>query len=301
MPETNTYFSKETNLLGESPLWDHRTQVLYWVDAHAKSIKSAPSSGGPVTTWAFDKPIGSIGLGENGLIAAFSDGFYLVHSSTGAATRFADVPIPAPGYRLNDGKSDRFGRFLAGHMTPAGGQAGALMSVNADGTTQQIENGIGLANGLCFSPNGDSMYFTDTLSGILRRYAYDGITGQVTARQDFFDCSPLKSVADGATVDSTGCIWVALVLAHQIARISPEGTLLNLIDSPVKYPSCPAFGGPDMDTLFVTTIADSGGKIKNAAQNAGRVVAFSGLGVIGLPEGILGTLSNQKDTSCTLN
>lgn len=287
MAEHTTLFSPEVNQLGESPLWDHRTGRLYWVDSRNQSIKVAAGPDEPVTAWRYEKPVGSIGLAANGLVAAFSDGFALIDGTSGAATPLADIAPPGQGFRLNDGKADRAGRFIAGHMNPAGGDTGEIWSVDAKGNRQRIETGVGLSNGLCFSPDGSIMYFTDSMTGILRRYAYNAATGQLGARDDFLDYRPYGSPADGATVDKDGCIWAALILAHKLVRFAPDGTFLEERESPVKFPSCPAFGGADFDQLFVTTISNSGGKIINTDADAGRIVAFHGLAVPGIPEGIL--------------
>ncbi|WP_276718681.1 SMP-30/gluconolactonase/LRE family protein [Pseudooceanicola nitratireducens] len=288
MTETATFHTPMANLLGESPLWDHRTNRFYWVDANLQTVSYTSDDNPSPVTWHYGVPIGSIGLAANGLVAALPDGFGLIDATSGAMARLADVPAPANGFRLNDGKADRAGRFIAGHMSPAGGTAGEVWSVEDTGRTRRIETGVGLSNGLCFSPAGDVMYFADTYTGILRRYAYDTTTGILGARHDLVDCRLYGSMPDGATVDAEGCIWVALVLARKVVRFSPQGELLQTLDTPMDYPTCPAFGGPDLDRLFVTSISDSGGKITSTAENAGRIAVFDGLGTRGLPEGVLG-------------
>ena len=194
------------------------------------------------------------------------------------------MPPPAEGLRLNDGKTDRQCRFLAGHMRPTGGTEGELWQLAQDGSIRRLEFGIGIANGLAFSPDGGMMYFADSATGILRRYDYDTATGTIAGRQDLIDTRPLGSVPDGATVDSQGRIWIALVVAHKIGCFAPDGRLLHLIDSPVQYPSCPAFGGPDLDVLFVTTIAHSGHALISTSAHAGHVLAIRGFDARGLPE-----------------
>ena len=288
MQDAPAFFTSEVNLLGECPLWDHRQQRLFWVDTRAMAIKSAARAEGPVTTWTFDKPVGSIGLAPDGLIAALSDAFVLIDGATGAQTTLAEVAIPAPGYRLNDGKADRNGRFIAGHMNPTGGDAGEVWSVDLSGRTRRLETGVGLSNGLCFSPAGDIMYFADTMTGFLRRYAYDPATGQISDRDDFLDCRLHGSLPDGATVDSEGCLWVAMVQTGKLARFAPDGRFLEDRDSPVKYPSCPAIGGADLDQLFVTTISHSGGNLINTEPDAGRIPVIGALPASGLPETVLG-------------
>jgi sugar lactone lactonase YvrE len=139
-----------------------------------------------------------------------------------------------------------------------------------------------------FAPDGETLYFADSMDGILRRYRYDRETGAVGPREDLADSREQGSGPDGATVDAAGNIWVALVLAQAIACYAPDGRHLRTIAVPIPYPSCPAFGGAALDTLYVTSIANSGHKIVADHPDAGRVIAIRGLGTVGLPEGIYG-------------
>jgi len=142
-----------------------------------------------------------------------------------------------------------------------------------------------LTNGICFSPDGATLYFADSLEGVIRAHDYDAATGAIGPRRDVVDCAAFGSGPDGATVDADGNLWVALVLAQAVACIAPDGTLLRSIAMPIPYPACPAFGGPDLDTLYVTSIADSGGRLISDHVDAGRIVAITGLGVTGIREG----------------
>ena len=272
--------------LGESPLWDHRTGRLWWVDSIAGRLHSSDAEGGQQAEWGFDQPIGSIGLAAGGLIVALADGFYRFAFETGHIERVAGLEM-APETRLNDGKADRAGRFLAASMRT--GEAigtAALFRLDADGSAACLETGIGIGNAICFSPAGDTLYFADSLDGMLRRYAYDQESGKVGQRHDLVDCRQHGSGADGATVDAEGLIWVALVLAQAVGCYTPDGKLLRSIPVPLPYPSCPAFGGPDLDILYLTSIANSGHRIVADHPDAGRITAIRGLDVPGIAEGI---------------
>ena len=129
------------------------------------------------------------------------------------------------------------------------------------------------------------MYFADSLARkiMVHDYARDGTA--VGAARLFLDTEPLGSAPDGATVDAEGHLWVALVEAGKIARISPQGEVVRVLDVPVEFPTCPAFGGEAMDVLFVTSIRDSGtGRMVSSHPNAGAILAISGSGVRGIPE-----------------
>jgi sugar lactone lactonase YvrE len=147
-----------------------------------------------------------------------------------------------------------------------------------------LQSDVGVANGLCFSPTGDTLYFADSLRRLIWAYDYDGETSFIGPPRVLIDTTALDSPPDGATVDADGDLWVALVQADQIARFSPNGELKALVKIPIPFPSCPAFGGEKLDQLYVTTIRDSGGRLKTDHPDGGRTLVISGLGVTGLPE-----------------
>ncbi len=275
--------------LGESPLWDPRTGWLWWVDALAGLIHAATPDGAGRARFAIDQPVGSIGLASRGLVAALADGFYRLDSETGATRPISLLPRDAT-LRLNDGKADRAGRFLSAqtqvHGTGGTPSDGGLWRLDADGGTARLEGGLQVGNAICFAPDGRTLYFADSLDGVIRAHPYDPATGRIGARRDLIDCRDLGSGPDGATVDADGNLWVALVLAQQVACIGPDGRVLRRVDLPIPYPACPAFGGPDLTTLYVTTIADSGHRLRSDHPDAGRVLAIEGLGVRGLAEGV---------------
>ncbi len=249
--------------------------------------------------------VGSIGLGALGhLIAALRDGFHDLDLSSGTLRPLCTIEPPA-GNRFNDGKMDRAGRFLCGTMqTRAGAAPGILYRLGlrvrspeaepasgVNGPVEQpallcepLETGIGISNGLCFSPAGDWLYFTDSPVGIIWAYPYDTQTGAVGPRRDFVNVTAIAgSPADGATVDADGCLWAALVRTGQVARFTPDGRLDQVIDVPVPHPTCPAFGGSRLDVLYVTSISDSG-RMRSDHPDAGRLVAITGTGATGLAE-----------------
>jgi L-arabinonolactonase len=271
--------------LGESPLWDVREQALYWVDSLERRICRWQDRF--YESWTLPQAIGSIALGEYGLLAALRDGFYHVQLASEAIV----TPIALPErdnstVRFNDGKADREGHFLAGTMRVAGETAapGILYRLEKDGNCIPLERGIEISNALCFSPAGDRLYFADSLRHVIWSYDYDAGTGAIGARRTFVETNSLGSVPDGATVDAAGDVWVALVQAQRVARFTPDGNLVQTLSLPIPYPSCPAFGGDDLSTLFVTTIADSGQRLRTDHPDAGRVLAITGLDTVGLPE-----------------
>lgn len=282
-----SYFSNIKNQLGESPLWDPRYDLLWWVDIVKKQLFAATEDGSVVNNWEFSEPVCSIGLATGGLIAAFASGFALINLD-GTVKKLPGPSLTLPGIRFNDGKADRYGRFLSGTMRTSDEVEGlgTLWRLDNDGRVEKIEEGFRLSNATCFSPDGKTLYFADTLERIIRRYPYDPITGSLGPREDFINTAYMKSAPDGATVDSEGYLWVALVETQTVARFNPSGKLDRLIEVPIPFPSCPAFGGKDLNKLYVTTIADSGHRLSTDHPDGGRILEISDLGVHGLAEGI---------------
>jgi sugar lactone lactonase YvrE len=187
--------------------------------------------------------------------------------------------------RFNDGKVDRQGRFVCGTMGIFAEPRGELFRVDASGKSQILATGIRIANSLCFSPDGGTMYFADSLDRAVRAYAYHPGDEPLDLPRILVDTKPFNSGPDGATVDSDGFVWVALVQAGKIARFTVTGELGRLVEAPTDMPSCMAFGGPDLTTLYVTSIKDSGtGRAISRHPAGGQVFAIQGLGVRGLPE-----------------
>ena len=278
----------QRDLLGECPLWDARTQSLYWVDGRRQQVYRHDPATGAVAAWAAPGHIGSIALCQSGrLLLALENDFHLLDVDSSVFTRVGDgVTHPAERMRLNDGRTDRNGRFVVGSMT-MGRHAplGELYQFTPEGRVNVLDRGIQLANATCFSPDGRWLYFADSMTRELRRYPYDPATGRAGAAEVLVDTSVYGSSPDGATVDAEGHIWVALVLAGKLARFRPDGSLERSIDFPVDaYITCPCFGGPDLDTLYLTSISNSGNLLRSDNPDAGAVFVIRGTGVRGIEE-----------------
>ncbi len=271
--------------LGESPLWDSDAQKLFWVDTVGCQVWSLDPATGRTQAFKTPAPVGSIGLaGEGQLIVALAHGFSLLDTATGALEPLWSMP-PDPLVRMNDGKMDRFGRYVCGSMGVKTDPLGQLYRVSGSGRVAVLKTGIRIANATCFSPDGRILYCADSLTHRIIRHAYGPGDDPLDEGDLFVDTTPYGSGPDGATVDAEGCVWVALIKTAQLARFTPEGTLDRLIDLPLDLPSCPAFGGADLATLYVTSIRDSGtGRAVSTHPRGGALIALEGLGVRGLPE-----------------
>ncbi len=282
------FLGEQRDRLGECPLWDERRQALYWIDSKRCQVHRLKPASGERRQWTLHSEIGSLALCESGrLLVALEHeiGWLDVGDEAGAFERLAEVQHPQERMRLNDGRVDRAGRFLVGSLKLAPAEAvGELYQLWPSGQLRTLAPGIRVSNCLGLSPDGRTLYFADSLSHQIRRYAYDPTTGQATDMQLFADTNALGSGPDGAAVDAEGHLWVALVMKGQLARFRPDGTVERLIDLPTPHPSCLCFGGPALDTLYVTSLSDTGNAIKTDDTRAGRLLAVRGVGVRGLNE-----------------
>ena len=272
--------------LGESPVWDVRTQSLYWIDAMAGLIRRLTPATKAVEEFQVPPPLGSMALrSDGGAILALRHGFARYDFASRTLTPSASIGLDHPMLRLNDGKADPHGRFLAG--TLHGGRApderplGGLYRLDATGALEQLETDLGVSNGLCFSPDGRTFYLADSAKRLMWAYDY-GRDGPLINKRVFVDTDSLNSGLDGATVDSEGYLWSVLVRIGAIARFAPDGRIVRTIEMPIRHPTSVSFGGPDLDVLFVTSISRST-NLSDDHPDAGGLFAIEGLGVKGLP------------------
>ncbi len=265
----------EPAVLGECPVWSAAEGVLYWADIDGRAIhRYDPTSGLDEAAPLPGRP-GSFALSASAerLLVALELRLVWFDRSTGVLDPWVDLEPPDRGNRSNDGRCDPAGRFVVGTMWPDTGDGlarGGLHRVGGDGTVETLEVGVGVPNGLAFDAARRRMYFADTPTRIIRLWDYDPDTGHRSGERVFFDYGDLPGKPDGACVDADGCYWSASVRGGAVIRITPEGTLDRRIELPVGAPTMPAFGGPDLTTLYVTSIGD-------------RLLALDA-GVAGIPE-----------------
>ena len=275
--------------LGEGPLWDVEQERLYFIDSFDGRVFRTTVDGGELRAWDVPQKIGSMAVRKDGrgAVVSLQRGFHLLDFKTNEVTLIHD---PEPGLgknRINDGKVDRRGRFVAGSMdTMEEGANGALYSLSADCQVTRLDSGIVCSNGPCWSPDGGTFYFTDTWSGEIWAYDYDLATGAVSHRRTFATVDTSKGgAADGATVDAEGCVWSALVYDGKLVRYTPEGRVDRMIDMPVKKVTSVMFGGPKLDILFVTSMAKPPlPRFPGDGALRGSLFAIYDLGIHGLPE-----------------
>lgn len=283
------------NATGESPVWHPQENALYWVDIPAGRLHRWQLDNGQTTSWKADEMLGCIVRSPQGhwLGAQETGIFQLTPRADGTlhAEKRASVEHARENMRFNDGRCDRQGRFWAGTMQlnmgadPLGAlyrydpQVGAAVQP----LSAQVQ-GLTVPNGLAFSPDGKTMYLSDSHPNVqlIWAYDYDVDSGTPHNRRVFVDMNNHPGRPDGATVDAEGCYWICAIDSGRILRFTPEGKLDRALEVPVKKPTMCAFGGPQLDTLFVTSIRPQGIDLSDQPL-AGGVFALNP-GVKGLPE-----------------
>ncbi|HEY8594211.1 MAG TPA: SMP-30/gluconolactonase/LRE family protein [Devosiaceae bacterium] len=275
--------------LGEGAVWDERDQALWWVDIPAGGIRRLSPGSGDYSAWEFGEPVGCLALREaGGLVVATRSGFWFFDPATGERRHIADPEARLPDNRFNDGTTDMQGRLWAGTMKDGGEpeKRGRFYRLDPDLQVTPWRDGIFTTNGLAFSPDGRTMYFSDSNPAVrtIWRCDYDTGTGIPSEPEVFFDTRSVAGRPDGGTVDSDGCYWMAGVGGWQVYRITPDGRVDRTIDVPVERPTKPMFGGRNLDVLYLTSI---GAPLIADTTNqplAGQLLAITGLGVTGVPQ-----------------
>lgn len=276
---------------GESPVWHVGEQALYWVDIPARALWRMDAASGQLSSWLAPEMLACIAMaGRPGRwIAGMESGIFELQTQ-GASLHsklLAPVEHASQNMRFNDGRCDRQGRLWAGTMQMDMGlasTAGALYRYDAAGL-QMVIDGLITPNGLGFSPDGRTLYLSDSHPSVQSIWAfhYDTESGTPSKRRLFVDMNAFPGRPDGAAVDADGCYWICANDAGLIHRFTPAGKLDRSLAVPVKKPAMCAFGGVGLDTLFVTSIRPGGDVDLSDQPLAGSVFALRP-GVRGMPE-----------------
>jgi len=275
--------------LGEGPLWDVEQERLYWIDSFDGRIFRATADGREIRAWDVPEKIGSMALRKdgNGAVVSLANGFFLLDFKTGDLELIVDPEPDKPNNRINDGKVDKRGRFIAGSMdTMEEGPNGALYRLDPDFTLHKLDSDIIVSNGPCWSPDGKIFYFADSWSGEIWAYDYDLETGNVSNRRTFTKIDTSRGgAADGATVDAEGFLWSAQVYDGKVIRYAPDGSVDRVIEMPVKKVTSCMFGGPNLDILYITSMAKPPlPRFPGDGVLRGSLFAIHDLGIKGVPE-----------------
>lgn len=280
------------SLLGESPLWHPLEQVLYWCDIPGRQLHRFDPASGRRDSWSFSaEPSCCAPVSGGGLLLAMRDGLWHFDNTTGERSLLAAPPYDPALQRFNDGKADAQGRFWIGTIDDKRAPQAALYCL-AGGTLRRMADGITVSNGLAVSPDGATLYWADTTAHRVMAFELDGASGRLANRRVFKQFplrvpdAPLQAYGgrpDGAAVDAEGAYWVAMFEGQRLLRLSAAGEVLAVLPLPVRCPTMPCFGGPDLCTLYITTARENRPADELAVQPLAGCVLQLRVAVPGLP------------------
>ena len=243
--------------LGEGAFWNHQTKELYWVDIEGKQLHIYDPTTGVNRSFPTPSRPGTVVpvAGAPEALLALEDGVYTLNTETGEIALFCSIEADMPGNRFNDGKCDPAGRLWVGSMDFGTTNPTAnLYRVNGDGTASKMLDSITISNGIVWSSDKQTMYYIDTPTGQIRAYDYDDATGDISNERVAVNVPDTLGHPDGMAIDEEDMLWVGMWAGNCVARFNPQtGELLSTIEVPAKNVTACAFGGPNLDTLYITT------------------------------------------------
>ena len=244
--------------LGEGPLWHPDEQALYWVDIHKARVERYDPANGARRTFQFAEAVTALGLrAGGGFVTAGIHGFGTWDGDSEQVKPINDPEADRPENRFNDGAVGPDGRFWAGTMCEQlnlqAPPPGSLYRLDGNLNAEKLTGGLHISNGLGWSPDLDYFYLTDSPRKIIYRYAYEAASGAIANPQRWVHSADEPGVPDGLAVDADGCVWSAQWGGWKVIRYDPDGRAMLEIRLPVEHPTSCAFGGPNLDELFITS------------------------------------------------
>ena len=271
------------NILGEGPLWSG--DRLYWCDITPMRLHSCLADGSEAKIVQFDERISALGrLAGGRLLVASEKALFSFDPATGARHHLVDLEAGNAATRSNDGRADRHGGFWIGTMGLAGKPGEGAFYRFYKGEVRLLIPNAHIPNAQCFSPDGGTAYLADTPSGKIMKWRLDSAgwpAGEWTVHIDFND---IGWRPDGAIIDSAGGLWCAFYGAGIVARFDSSGKETDRVVCPASQTTCPAFGGPDLTTIYVTSARQKlSAQVLAKQPMAGDIFAFP-IDIPGLPE-----------------
>ena len=260
-------------LLGEGPLWHPLRGELFWFDIISKKLISKTQE------WVFDEHVSAAGwIDVDRLLIASETALFTFNLRNRSRVHIVDLDADNPLTRSNDGRVDPRGGFWIGTMGKAAEPNVGAIYRYYRGELRKLFGNITISNSICFAPSGNVSYFTDTLSRKIMRLELDAEGWPTHTPSVFVDLTAAGLNPDGSVVDGEGCLWNAQWGAHRVARYAPDGAFMSAVEISAAQASCPAFGGTDLTTLFVTSAADG-----LPGEDEGKTFAVN-LGITGQAE-----------------
>ena len=240
--------------LGEGPAWDAERGILSWVDITPGRLHTLDLASAMHSVYDCGQPTGAaVPRASGGYVCALRDGV-MVADPGSPPSRWVAKGFVTPTHRLNDGACDAAGRFWVGATAMEfGSRPGALFCVEPDGGVRNVLNSVQFSNGIGFTSDGATMYLIDSLAHVLLAYDIDSGNGELSNARRVTTFDPTDGTPDGLALDAEGGIWVARYGAGSLERYTAAGVLSERIACAATQPTCPAFGGADLRTLYLTS------------------------------------------------
>lgn len=272
--------------LGECPLWCERTGSLWWTDIDNARLHRWRPADGQLRQWAMPQRLGSFALCADGerLLLGLAEGIALFDPAAASFSAYCPLEMPAmEGLRINDGRCDRQGRFVFGMFNPNESPVGPFWRVDKNLAIEHLPlPPAGVGNSIAFSPDGATMYYADSPRRTIFRVDYHA-DGHVGEPRPFVQLSAQEGFPDGSAVDAEGGLWNAQWGGGCVVRYDPQGRETVRLPLPVSRPTCPAFGGAGLQTLYLTSARIGLGDRLRDQPAAGGVLRLAA-GWRGLPE-----------------
>ena len=242
-------------MLGESATWSEREQALYWIDIRAPALHRFDPASLHHRSWMLPELCGAVVPAREGVVLALRRDLMHFDPASAKLTPLCTIEPAALDNRLNEAKCDGQGRLWVGSMRDfAAATTGSLYRVDP-GTLlpERVLTPVTIPNGLGWSPDGRTMFFSDTADGAIRAYEYGPNMGQPGKMRELVPGSVLPGRPDGCAVDALGHLWTTRFGAGCVIRVAPDGRAVARIDLPTSQPASCALGGPNLTTLFITT------------------------------------------------
>jgi sugar lactone lactonase YvrE len=245
--------------LGESPVYDARRNALWYCDITERAVRRFDLGNAETRSWSFPTDVASLGLTESGrLVIALREEVGIWNPDDETWRGLCEIEKGVKETRLNDGKVGPDGAFWVGTMDDSDRTVkepiGSLYRVTADGRVEKKVDGIVVSNGLAFAPDGRFLYHSDSRGKWIDRWDLDPATGTISNRRRLAEMEEATGRPDGGATDATGHYWSAGISAQRLNRFTPDGKLIESFPVPVAAPTMPCFAGPELATLFVTSL-----------------------------------------------
>ncbi|MEP6502159.1 MAG: SMP-30/gluconolactonase/LRE family protein [Betaproteobacteria bacterium] len=280
------------SIAGESPFWHPGEQALYWVDIAGRKLNRFTPRRAEHRDWSFATEVACAAPRPDGdVLLGLRDGIFTFDPASGRCDRLVKAPYDQKKLRFNDGKADPQGRFWVGTIHDERLPKGSLYCLTLSALDRILDD-VANSNGLAWSPDGRTMYWTDTKLSTVFAFDFEPQSGDLSRRRVFASFPPKPEGGaladyggrpDGGAVDSEGCYWAACFEGQRLARFAPDGTLLQSVPLPVRCPTMPCFGGDDLRTLYVTTSREKRPEQELAEQPWAGQVLQCRVDVPGLP------------------